>query len=150
MHDLHLFRLILTLVGALRPRGSWTGETHLQKVGYFLQELMLLPSNAGHILYKHGPYSFDLRRALATMRVYQYVDLQPKPYPYGPTLVEGRLAANLKRFTQEPEKYRPLSISSSQARRVPTVVGLPAGVAGLSKASVACCQLSFSWKLMAH
>ena len=34
----------------------------------------------------------------------------------------------------------PLSTSASQAKRGPTVVGLPAGVAGLSKASVAICH----------
>lgn len=34
----------------------------------------------------------------------------------------------------------PLSTSSSQARRGPTVVRLPSGVAGLSKASVAICH----------
>jgi mRNA interferase MazF len=34
----------------------------------------------------------------------------------------------------------PLSTSVSQARRGPSVVGLPAGVAGLSKASVAICH----------
>lgn len=34
----------------------------------------------------------------------------------------------------------PLSTSSSQAKRGPTVVGLPAGVAGLPKESVAICH----------
>lgn len=34
----------------------------------------------------------------------------------------------------------PISTSSSQSRRGPTVVGLPAGVTGLSKASVAICH----------
>jgi len=34
----------------------------------------------------------------------------------------------------------PLSTSSSQARRGPTVVGLPAGVAGLSRASAVICH----------
>jgi hypothetical protein len=106
MHDLQLFRLILTLVGALRPRGSWTGETHVQKVGYFLQELLGVPLKADYILYKHGPYSFDLRRTLGAMRALQYADWRPNPHPYGPTLVEGELAATLKRFTKEPVEYR--------------------------------------------
>lgn len=34
----------------------------------------------------------------------------------------------------------PVSSSASQARRAPTVVALPAGAAGLSKASVAVCH----------
>jgi hypothetical protein len=106
MNDLPLFRLILTVTGELRKRGSWTGETHVQKVGYFLQDLLGVPLKADYILYKHGPYSFDLRRTLSTMRAYQYVDWQPNPYPYGPTLVEGQLADTLKRFTEEPVEYR--------------------------------------------
>ena len=106
MNDLPLFRLILTVAGELRKRGSWTGETHVQKVGYFLQDLFGVPLKADYILYKHGPYSFDLRRTLSAMRAYQYVDWQPNPYPYGPTLVEGQLAETLKRFTEEPAEYR--------------------------------------------
>ena len=105
MKDLQLFRLIITVAGKLRQRGSWTGETHLQKVGYFLQHLMGVPLEAEYILYKHGPYSFDLRRTLAAMRAYQYVEWQPNPYPYGPTLIEGPLAGTLKRFTREPAEY---------------------------------------------
>ena len=34
----------------------------------------------------------------------------------------------------------PLSTSAAQARRGPTVVGIPAGAAGLSKASIAVCH----------
>src|SRR5215469_4276741 len=106
MSDLQLYRLILTVAGELRQRGSWTGETHVQKVGYFLQDLMGIPLQADYILYKHGPYSFDLRRTLSAMRAYQYVEWQPNPYPYGPTLVEGPLAGTLKKFTKDPADYR--------------------------------------------
>lgn len=106
MNDLPLFRLILTVAGQLRRHGSWTGETHVQKVGYFLQDLLGVPLRADYILYKHGPYSFDLRRTLSAMRAYQYVAWQPNRYPYGPTLVEGQLGDTLKRFTEEPVEYR--------------------------------------------
>lgn len=105
MNNLPLFRLILTVAGELRKHGSWAGETHIQKVGYFLQDLLGVPLNAEYILYKHGPYSFDLRRTLSEMRAYQYADWQPNPYPYGPTLVEGQLAGTLKRFTEAPAEY---------------------------------------------
>lgn len=106
MSDLQLYRLVLTVADALRQRGSWTGETHLQKVGYFLQDLMGVPLDAEYILYKHGPYSFDLQRTLTAMRAYQYVEWQPNAYPYGPTLIDGPLVRTLKRFTEEPADYR--------------------------------------------
>ena len=106
MADLALFRKILTIAEELRQQGSWTGETHLQKVGYFLQELLGVPLNAEYILYKHGPYSFGLHNTLEEMRAFQYVDWRPNPYPYGPTLVEGPLGETLKRFTDEPSELR--------------------------------------------
>jgi len=106
MNDLQLFRLILEIASSLRNKGSWTGETHVQKVGYFLQHIFDVPLQADYVLYKHGPYSFDLRRTLSAMRAYQYLDWQPNPEPYGPTLVDGQLAGTLKKFTRDPIEYR--------------------------------------------
>jgi hypothetical protein len=50
--------LIAVLADSLRKRGSWAGETHIQKAGYLLQELLGVPLNMKFILYKHGPFSF--------------------------------------------------------------------------------------------
>ena len=105
MIDLQLFRLVLTIADALRVRGSWTGETHIQKVGYFLQELLGVPLKSEFILYKHGPFSFDLRGVLSTMRAYDYVDWRAKAFGYGPTLVEGPLVDVLKKFSTLPAEY---------------------------------------------
>ena len=41
-----------------------------------------------YILYKHGPYSFDLRSELAVMRARYQLDLKPR-YPYGPSFILG-------------------------------------------------------------
>jgi hypothetical protein len=60
---------------------------------------MGVPLEAEYILYKHGPYSFDLRRTLAAMRAYQYVEW------HGPSLIEGPLAGTLRRFSKEPAEY---------------------------------------------
>ena len=35
--------VVLSLAESLRKRGSWTGETHVQKAMYFLQELLKFP-----------------------------------------------------------------------------------------------------------
>jgi hypothetical protein len=105
MIDLQLFRLVLTIADALRVRGSWTGETHIQKVGYFLQEMLGVPLNSEFILYKYGPFSFDLGGVLSTMRAYDYIDWRPKAFGYGPTLVEGPLADTLKKFSTPPAQH---------------------------------------------
>src|SRR5258708_4221415 len=74
------------LAHQLHEKGSWCGETHLQKSVDLLQEVENVPLEVEFILYKHGPFSFDLRDRLTELRAEGYLDLVPKPYPYGPTL----------------------------------------------------------------
>jgi len=70
----------------LAAEGSWCGETHLQKAVYFLQTLLDVPTDFDYILYKFGPFSRELRAELATMRADGFLELVPRPQPYGPTL----------------------------------------------------------------
>jgi len=60
--------VILSLIENLKKKGSWCGETHIQKATYFLQELFDFPLGFEFILYKHGPFSFDLSDKLTAMR----------------------------------------------------------------------------------
>ena len=43
MNRLQRAAILLTLLDALRQRGSWCGETHLQKSVYFLEEMCGVP-----------------------------------------------------------------------------------------------------------
>jgi hypothetical protein len=70
----------------LREQKSWCGETHVQKAAYLLQEMVAVPLGFEFILYKHGPFSFDLRDELTAMRADQLIELQPQ-WPYGPRLL---------------------------------------------------------------
>jgi hypothetical protein len=81
--------LVLALADALGKRGSWAGETHVQKASYLLQHLLRVPLGFKYILYKHGPFSFDLRGAISEMEADDYIRWEPKPYPYGPSLQPG-------------------------------------------------------------
>lgn len=78
--------IILTLVEELRRQDSWCGETHVQKAMYFLQEMAGVPTGFEFILYKHGPFSFDLRDELTAMRADRMVDLKFVHPSYGPSL----------------------------------------------------------------
>jgi uncharacterized protein YwgA len=80
---------VLSLVRSLKKEGSWTGETHVQKAVYFLQQIAGMDLGFDFILYKHGPYSFDLTSEINAMRADDFLDLEPQPYPYGPSLHEG-------------------------------------------------------------
>ena len=73
---------LLTLVEQLKEVGSWCGETHFQKSTYFLQEMLGVPLAFHFVLYKHGPYSFDLADFVTEMRADELVGIEPQ-YPYG-------------------------------------------------------------------
>lgn len=83
------YALVLELLKAMEDRGSWCGETHLQKASYFLQEVVAVPLELDFILYKHGPYSFELHEVLGDMRAKLLIDVKPQPAPYGPSLKPG-------------------------------------------------------------
>jgi len=87
MKRLEKVALISALIEKLYGKGSWCGETHIQKTMYFLQELLKVPMEFNFILYKHGPFSFDLRDELTAMRADGIVELRTKFPEYGPSLV---------------------------------------------------------------
>ncbi len=87
--------VLLSLVEELKKNDSWCGETHIQKATYFLKTM--LGTDLGHefILYKHGPYSFDLNEELGHLRADNLLQVVPK-YPYGPRILPGEGWADLK------------------------------------------------------
>ena len=70
----------------LRERNSWCGETHVQKAVFLVQELMRVPLELDFVLYRYGPYSFDLRDELTGLRADGLVRLDPQ-WPWGPHFV---------------------------------------------------------------
>lgn len=78
--------VVAALDAKLAARGSWCGETHIQKSVYFLQEMLAVPTGFPFILYKFGPFSDQLRTELGSMRADGFLELIPQPAPYGPKL----------------------------------------------------------------
>lgn len=60
--------VLCQLVKKLRENESWTGQTHIQKAAYLLKHLLNVPLSYDFRLYKHGPYSFDLRDEVGFLR----------------------------------------------------------------------------------
>jgi hypothetical protein len=97
---------LVGLARRLDENGSWSGETHLQKAAFLLHELLRVPFDFDFILYKHGPFSFELRDELSSMRADRLLERQSQPAPYGPRIVvtdrgrelEGRLARTMERY----------------------------------------------------
>lgn len=124
MERLQRASILLTLNEELRKAGSWAGETHMQKATFFLQELMNVPLAFDFVLYKHGPFSFDLRDELTFMRAQNFLRLEPQN-PYGPTLVDGEKSELLKQaFLQAINKHLPSIRFVSQKLGTKTVAGL--------------------------
>jgi hypothetical protein len=87
-------------------RGSWAGETHIQKAVFFLQELMGIELGFDFVLYRHGPFSFDLRDELSAMQADDLVSLVLRSEGYGPTFVPTEFSGVfLNRFPKTQEKF---------------------------------------------
>lgn len=100
MNRLQRAAVLVRLVDRLREQGSWCGETHIQKATYFLQELLDTPMELEFILYKHGPFSFDLRDELTSLRADGILELEPQEPPYGPKFTTTRIGEEL--LTRSP------------------------------------------------
>jgi uncharacterized protein YwgA len=97
--------IILTLLEELKARGNWCGETHTQKTTYFLQEMLAVPLGFEFVLYKHGPYSFDLSDEITALRADLLLSVKPNP-PYGPSLFPAPGSeALIGRFSRTRDTY---------------------------------------------
>lgn len=107
MEKMERWATLVALSDVMRDRGSWCGETHLQKSAYLLQELTGVDLGYEFVLYKHGPFSFDLRDELGVMRARAVIDRKVQPSPYGPTLLpteSGR--RSVEKYGEFLEKVR--------------------------------------------
>jgi uncharacterized protein YwgA len=82
--------IVAELVNRLREYDSWCGETHIQKATYFLMELMNIRLSYEFVMYKHGPYSFDLHADLISMKANDLLKTESRD-PYGPSFNTGHL-----------------------------------------------------------
>lgn len=126
--------ILSRLANSLIERGSWTGEMHLQKAVYLLEEVTGLPLGYQFVLYHYGPFSFELRQELNRMRADGLLELVPKPYPYGPSFgatepgieLEKRFPKTLGRVERQVEFVADVigSRSASVLERLGTAVYL--------------------------
>jgi uncharacterized protein YwgA len=106
MKRLQKAAVISELADRLREHGSWSGETHLQKAAYFLQELLRVPLGYDFVLYRYGPFSFELRNELMEMRADGLLEQRPAP-PYGPSLIPTEASAESRaKFPKTLSRHR--------------------------------------------
>lgn len=95
-------RYILEAIENLRMAHSWTGRTHVQKTLYLVKETVIRNLPFEYVLYRHGPYSFDVDRELEEMLSYEAISLMSKG-EYGPTLFPGSGAVIVTRESNMQE-----------------------------------------------
>lgn len=110
MQRLKRAAVLTRLIERLDNRGSWCGETHVQKAVYLLQDLGKVPIGFTFIMYKYGPFSFELRDDLTSMRADLLLRLKPAG-PYSPKIlvtdmgrrIQGFYSLTLKRYEENIE-----------------------------------------------
>ena len=75
------------VIKALREKGSWTGETHIQKTVFAYDRLSGDRLDLDFIIYKFGPFSFSLRDELSELRARGFVEFELQPDSMGPRYV---------------------------------------------------------------
>jgi hypothetical protein len=110
MDRLRRAALLTRLIERLRGEGSWCSETHVHKATLFLQDLMHVPLGFEFILYKHGPFSFDLRDELTSLRADELIRLEPQR-PYGPRIMTTDRSTYIQRIYSKTLKRYDDSIS---------------------------------------
>ena len=90
--------VVASLARRMQAAGSWSGETHLQKATYFYEQLIDPEVGFTFVMYKHGPFSFDLREVLTEMRADGLLELQRRAAPYGPSYRATTLGERLEQI----------------------------------------------------
>lgn len=99
--------VLLALIERLKEKGSWCGETHIQKAAYFLQNLFNVPLDYEFVLYRYGPFSFELSDEIMRMRADGLLKYAPKP-PYGTSFHVDTNSEHLRlKLTKTTSRYSP-------------------------------------------
>ena len=106
MKRLQKAALFCEMLDRMIAKGSWAGETHLQKGLFFLQSMRDVPTGYTFQLYRYGPFSFDLSDEIVQMKGDRVIIPFYRPYPYGPSLASSDLSQRLKKhFPETLKKY---------------------------------------------
>jgi hypothetical protein len=109
--------LVLAVIRGLRAHGSWTGKTHVQKTLFLLKATSVMEVPFTYVLYKHGPYSFEVESELEQMRSYAAVRSEPDPAGYGVVLMPGPGAMFVERSASLTD------LENAQVERICRFVG---------------------------
>ncbi len=98
--------IILSVIEFLHRHGSWTGKIQIQKALSLLHDKDSAKVPFQFVIYRHGPYSFEVEEELEQMRSYGAIEIEPNAQGYGVVLRPGPMAdiAELKGKIAEETK----------------------------------------------
>ncbi len=97
--------VLLNLIDMLGAKGSRCGETHIQKAVYFSQTMFNVPIDYQFVLYKYGPFSFELSDELVRIRADGLLKSVPTP-PFGVTFHLEKAGNQLRaKFSKTGKRY---------------------------------------------
>jgi len=102
--------IILSIIRKLNEKGSWCGETHIQKSMYFIEKLFPELADYEFILYKYGPFSFEVRDDIGILLSDNFLELNPSSKD-GPRLSNGKNSRLLEEFFKDKIKENNEKIS---------------------------------------
>ena len=106
MKRLQKAALISEMLDKMIHKGSWAGETHLQKCLFFLQEMRGVSTGYIFQIHHYGPFSFDLSDEIVQLKGDRLIVPFYRPYPYGPSLASSEASLHLRTyFTKTLGKY---------------------------------------------
>lgn len=106
MNRLQRVSLLAELMDRLIEQGSCCSETLAQKMSFLFQELLGVPLGFDFILYRHGPFSFELTDELTAMRADEQLVFRERAFPFAPDLVPADASKDLrKRFSNVVARY---------------------------------------------
>lgn len=99
--------LIIDLMKRLHACGSWCGETHIQKAMYIAQDLAKINMGYKYVMYKHGPFSFELKDELSAMRASNIIEFVFRQQHYGPTIQATQFGERIYKANEDDiEKFK--------------------------------------------
>ncbi len=76
LNEYQKYALIIYLIEKSNSKHMSINIQRLHKILYFLQEEVDIPFDYKFCLYKHGVYSFEIKRAIEIMQAYKYIKLE--------------------------------------------------------------------------
>ena len=98
--DIEKHAIILEVIEQLANHGSWTGKTHVIKTLYLLKSTGKIEVPLEFLLYKHGPYSFEVESEIEEMLSYSAINYSNRMQGYGRSFNAGENTEFVKKNGQ--------------------------------------------------